>query len=76
VLGRPRKKKIISRLRGYHGITVASGSLTGIFSAHRNFDLPLPQMRHAECPDFYTATGGPARAKKISPPAWPRASTR
>ncbi|HTK93465.1 MAG TPA: aspartate aminotransferase family protein [Verrucomicrobiae bacterium] len=53
VLGRPRKKKIISRLRGYHGITVASGSLTGIFSAHRNFDLPLPQMRHAECPDFY-----------------------
>ncbi len=53
VLGRPRKKKIISRLRGYHGITVASGSLTGILSAHRNFDLPLPQMRHADCPDFY-----------------------
>jgi len=29
VLGRPRKKKIISRLRGYHGITVASGSQIG-----------------------------------------------
>ena len=52
-LGRPRKKKIISRLRGYHGITVASASLTGIVSAHRDFDLPLPQMRHADCPDFY-----------------------
>jgi 4-aminobutyrate--pyruvate transaminase len=52
-LGRPRKKKIISRLRGYHGITVASASLTGILSAHRDFDLPLPQMRHADCPDYY-----------------------
>jgi len=52
-LGRHRKKKIISRLRGYHGITVASASLTGILSAHRDFDLPLPQMRHTDCPDYY-----------------------
>jgi 4-aminobutyrate--pyruvate transaminase len=51
--GRHRKKKIISRMRGYHGITVASASLTGITTAHRDFDLPLPAMRHAECPDFY-----------------------
>ena len=51
--GRHRKKKIISRLRGYHGITVASASLTGIVSNHRDFDLPLPQMRHADCPDYY-----------------------
>jgi 4-aminobutyrate--pyruvate transaminase len=51
--GRHRKKKIISRLRGYHGITVASGSLTGIATAHRDFDLPLPQVRHADCPDYY-----------------------
>jgi 4-aminobutyrate---pyruvate transaminase len=51
--GRHRKKKIISRLRGYHGITVASASLTGIQSAHRDFDLPLPTMRHADCPDYY-----------------------
>jgi 4-aminobutyrate--pyruvate transaminase len=27
--GRPNKKKIISRLKAYHGITIASGSLTG-----------------------------------------------
>jgi 4-aminobutyrate--pyruvate transaminase len=52
-LGRPRKKKIISRLRAYHGATVAAGSLTGILAAHRDFDLPLPQVRHADCPDFY-----------------------
>src|SRR5262250_858995 len=51
--GRHRKKKIISRLRGYHGITVASASLTGIVTAHRDFDLPLPAMRHADCPDYY-----------------------
>jgi 4-aminobutyrate--pyruvate transaminase len=52
-LGRHRKKKIISRLRAYHGATVAAGSLTGILASHRDFDLPLPQMRHADCPDFY-----------------------
>jgi 4-aminobutyrate--pyruvate transaminase len=51
--GRYRKKKIIARLRAYHGITVASASLTGIQSAHRDFDLPLPAMRHADCPDYY-----------------------
>jgi 4-aminobutyrate---pyruvate transaminase len=51
--GRYRKKKIISRLRGYHGITVASASLTGIASAHRDFDLPLPTVRHTDCPDYY-----------------------
>jgi len=51
--GRHRKKKIISRLRGYHGITVASASLTGLATAHRDFDLPLPAMRHADCPDYY-----------------------
>jgi 4-aminobutyrate---pyruvate transaminase len=51
--GRHRKKKIIARLRGYHGITVASASLTGIPTAHRDFDLPLPGIRHADCPDYY-----------------------
>src|SRR5690606_3026152 len=33
-LGRPKKKKIISRWRGYHGVTVASGSLTGLPANH------------------------------------------
>jgi L-2,4-diaminobutyrate transaminase len=30
LLGRPRKKKIISRQRGYHGVSIASASLTGL----------------------------------------------
>ena len=33
-IGRPEKKKIISRKRGYHGITIASGSLTGLSLIH------------------------------------------
>jgi 4-aminobutyrate--pyruvate transaminase len=51
--GRYRKKKILARLRGYHGVTVAAGSLTGILTVHREFDLPIPNIRHADCPDFY-----------------------
>jgi 4-aminobutyrate---pyruvate transaminase len=52
-IGRPRKKKIISRLRAYHGVTVASASLTGLPNNHRDFDLPLPGIMHAMCPHFY-----------------------
>jgi 4-aminobutyrate--pyruvate transaminase len=49
-LGRPRKKKIIARLRGYHGVTLGAASLTGLAVSHRDFDLPIPQVRHADCP--------------------------
>jgi len=52
-LGRPEKKKIISRIRAYHGITVASGSLTGLPLNHRNFDLPIPGILHTACPHYY-----------------------
>ncbi|MBW8270575.1 aspartate aminotransferase family protein [Caldovatus aquaticus] len=52
-LGRPRKKKIISRLRAYHGITVASGSLTGLPANHKLFDLPLPGFLHVSTPHHY-----------------------
>lgn len=51
-LGRPRKKKIISRLRGYHGVTIASASLTGLPNNHRDFDLPLPGILHTMCPHY------------------------
>jgi 4-aminobutyrate---pyruvate transaminase len=52
-LGRPRKKKIISRMKGYHGVTVASASLTGLANNHRDFDLPIANILHVECPHFY-----------------------
>jgi 4-aminobutyrate---pyruvate transaminase len=52
-LGRPNKKKIIARMRGYHGVTIASASLTGLPNFHRDFDLPLPMIRHVGCPHFW-----------------------
>jgi 4-aminobutyrate--pyruvate transaminase len=52
-VGRPRKKKIVSRLRAYHGVTVAAASLTGLPILHASFDLPIPQVVHTTCPDPY-----------------------
>ena len=52
-LGRPRKKKIVSRMKAYHGVTVAAASLTGLPANHRDFDLPLPGFLHAGCPHHY-----------------------
>jgi 4-aminobutyrate--pyruvate transaminase len=52
-IGRPRKKKFLARDRAYHGITVASGSLTGLPNNHRDFDLPAIPVRHLTCPHFY-----------------------
>jgi L-2,4-diaminobutyrate transaminase len=51
--GRPRKKKIVARLQGYHGSTVASASLTGLPMFHRAFDLPIPNVLHAATPHYY-----------------------
>jgi len=51
--GRPEKKKIISRHRAYHGVTVASASLTGLVPNHRDFDLPIARILHTDCPHHY-----------------------
>ena len=52
-LGQPQRKKVISRLRAYHGVTIASASLTGLPNNHRSFDLPLPNILHTGSPHFY-----------------------
>ena len=52
-LGKPQKKKIISRLRGYHGVTIASASMTGLPNNHRSFDLPLEGILHTTCPHYW-----------------------
>ncbi len=52
-IGRPEKKKIISRKRGYHGVTVASGSLTGLPAFHNAFDLPMAGILHTASPHYY-----------------------
>ena len=53
LLGRPRKKKIISRERGYHGCTVMSGGLTGLAFYHAEFDLPFGPIRHTGVPHYF-----------------------
>jgi 4-aminobutyrate---pyruvate transaminase len=52
-LGRPLKKKIISRQRAYHGVSIASASLTGLPAFQRDFDLPLPMIHHVSCPSHW-----------------------
>ena len=53
LIGQPQRKKIISRWRGYHGVTLGSGSLTGLPPFHEHFDLPLPGFLHTESPYYY-----------------------
>src|SRR5499426_419863 len=52
-LGRPKKKKIVSRLRAYHGVTIAAASLTGLPNNHREFDLPIARVLHTDCPHHW-----------------------
>ena len=52
-IGRPEKKKIIARIKGYHGVTVAAASMTGLPMCHRDFDLPIARILHTECPHYY-----------------------
>ena len=52
-LGQPQKKKIISRIKGYHGVTLASASLTGLPNNHRSFDLPMEGILHTTCPHHW-----------------------
>ena len=53
-LGQPERKKIISRMRGYHGVTIASASLTGLPNNHRSFDLPIAKILHTTSPHYRT----------------------
>ena len=52
-IGRPDKKKIIGRIRGYHGTTAAAVSLSGQPLMHADFDLPFPQFKHTDNPNYY-----------------------
>ena len=52
-LGRPEKRKIISRKRGYHGVTMVAGSLTGLPYAQEGFGLPLDFVRYTSSPHYF-----------------------
>jgi 4-aminobutyrate---pyruvate transaminase len=51
--GKPLKKKIIGRVKGYHGVTIASASLTGLPVFHADFDLPLSSVKHTVTPHYW-----------------------
>ena len=53
-LGKPKKKKFLARKRGYHGITLASGSMTGIPANHKLFDMPIDGFFHTDTPHYYS----------------------
>jgi L-2,4-diaminobutyrate transaminase len=53
LIGKPAKKKLIARHRAYHGVTVATASLSGLSSMHQGYDLPIPQVLHTDNPHYY-----------------------
>lgn len=52
-IGKPAKKKIIARRNAYHGVTVAAASLSGLINNHRDFDLPIHNILHTDCPHHF-----------------------
>jgi 4-aminobutyrate--pyruvate transaminase len=52
-LGRPEKKKIVSRVKSYHGVTIVAASMTGLPNNHRDFDLPVDRVKHTATPHFW-----------------------
>lgn len=59
-IGKPQKKKIIALDRGYHGVTVAAASLTGLPVMHSHFDLPVDALGilRADCPHYFRGKVG------------------
>lgn len=53
LIGKPDKKKVISRWGAYHGVTLGAGSLTGLPAFHKHFDLPIPGVLHTSSPHYY-----------------------
>jgi 4-aminobutyrate--pyruvate transaminase len=54
-LGKPEKRKIITRNGSYHGSTCVAISMTGNPSYHKSFGLPFDGFLHVECPNYYRA---------------------
>ncbi len=53
--GQPQRTKILSREFSYHGVTLATTSMTGLPSCSAPFDLPLPGFLHVPAPHAYAA---------------------
>jgi L-2,4-diaminobutyrate transaminase len=53
LIGKPKKKRIIARERGYHGNTVMAGSMTGLNFYHNFMDLPIAAVLRTGAPHHY-----------------------
>ena len=53
LIGKPEKRKIVSRWQAYHGTSIGTASLTGLPSFHKDFNLPLKDVLHTESPDYF-----------------------
>jgi putrescine---pyruvate transaminase len=58
--GRAGKTKVLSRTYAYHGVGLATTSLTGLPSCLEPFDLPLPGFLHVPGPLAYGTGKSPA----------------
>ena len=52
-LGKTAKKKIISRRKAYHGVTLVAASMTGLPINHGQFDLPFDFVKHTTTPHYW-----------------------
>lgn len=57
-LGKPNKKKIISRMDGYHGSTYLAMTLTGMPDSHAGFDLAPDLVHYVSSPNTYRPPNG------------------
>jgi putrescine aminotransferase len=53
IVGRPQKTTILSRTFSYHGVCLATTSMTGLASCYEPFGLPLPGFVHVPGPHAY-----------------------
>ena len=64
-----RRRRSSAALKGYHGITLAAASLTGLPANHKLFDLPLPGFIHVGDAAPLPRRASRARPRRISPRA-------
>src|SRR3954465_13948166 len=57
VKGKPAKTKFVSRIHGYHGVTLAAMSATGMAAYHKMFGPLVPQFLQAPPPYPYRWPG-------------------
>ena len=61
--GRPERRKILTRMNAYHGVTAVSASMTGK-PYNSVFGLPLPGFVHLTCPHYWReGRGGESEAE-------------